>query len=414
MLITKIVKKNITPRCANYYRELGYIIPKKINRKGVQIEINVKDLPKNSKDKIQYKCDCCGKIYTTNYGVYINHLHEDKYYCKYCVGKVLNSGSNCYMWNNDLTEEDRIDRRLSPKCSDWSKKVLARDKYTCRKCGKNNGNMQAHHLDGWNWCKEKRYEVSNGVCLCNNCHYNFHSMYGHGNNTKEQFEEWIEKPLDDILDYDGEVIIAKQIICLETKEVKLCKDFNGGNVSHIYDVCNGKDNVYNGKHCMWYKDYLKSTDKEILNKLSLKRKTNAFGVVCIERKLLFETLKDGGEYFNKNSSMISNVLNKKQDTFAGYHWCKLSEYQGNINDLYKVSHEECINSNDEGLQKDKIVCVEKKILFNSLKDIKNYFHFKTIGRICTVMNDEKYKAYSYHWCTLQNYKGKLEELVYID
>ena len=79
MLITKIVKKNITPRCANYYRELGYIIPKKINRKGVQIEINVKDLPKNSKDKIQYKCDCCGKIYTTNYGVYINHLHEDKY-----------------------------------------------------------------------------------------------------------------------------------------------------------------------------------------------------------------------------------------------------------------------------------------------------------------------------------------------
>ena len=47
MLITKIVKKNITPRCANYYRELGYIIPKKINRKGVQIEINVKDLPKN-------------------------------------------------------------------------------------------------------------------------------------------------------------------------------------------------------------------------------------------------------------------------------------------------------------------------------------------------------------------------------
>lgn len=141
MLITKVVKKNIMSRYADYYRKLGYNIPSKIGRKGVQIEINVEDLLKCSKDKIEYRCDRCGEIYTTSYEVYINHLHEGKHYCKYCAGKVLNSGSNCYMWNDTLTEEERINGRNIPECIEWSKKVLARDKYTCRKCGKNKTSM---------------------------------------------------------------------------------------------------------------------------------------------------------------------------------------------------------------------------------------------------------------------------------
>ena len=52
--------------------------------------------------------------------------------------------------------------------------------------------LNAHHLDGWNWCKDKRFKTSNGITLCEDCHVEFHKEYGYGNNTKEQFQEFKE------------------------------------------------------------------------------------------------------------------------------------------------------------------------------------------------------------------------------
>ena len=52
--------------------------------------------------------------------------------------------------------------------------------------------MNSHHLDGYDWCKERRIDINNGVCLCENCHKEFHKIYGYGNNTKEQYIEFKE------------------------------------------------------------------------------------------------------------------------------------------------------------------------------------------------------------------------------
>ena len=83
MLISKEVKKLITPRVAKKYRDLGYDLPNNIPRKGIEIFVKVNDLSTNSKDKIQYECDNCHNVFYTEYGVYKSHLHEDnKYYCK--------------------------------------------------------------------------------------------------------------------------------------------------------------------------------------------------------------------------------------------------------------------------------------------------------------------------------------------
>ena len=51
-------------------------------------------------------------------------------------------------------------------------------------------NLNAHHLNGWNAFPEQRFDLDNGVTLCTDCHKDFHSQYGYGDNTREQFNEY--------------------------------------------------------------------------------------------------------------------------------------------------------------------------------------------------------------------------------
>jgi len=118
----------------------------------------------------------------------------------YCVcSKCLSDkrkGKNNPMWDDSISDELRYKRRSYPEYHDWRKNVLSRDNYTCVCCEKNEGNScHAHHLDGYFWCIEKRTDIDNGVTLCANCHLKFHSMYGRGFNTKEQFEEYLSNKL---------------------------------------------------------------------------------------------------------------------------------------------------------------------------------------------------------------------------
>lgn len=103
-------------------------------------------------------------------------------------------GSNSPRYNHDLTDEERERGRKILGYQEFIKEVYKRDNYTCQKCGDNKGgNLVAHHLNGYDTFKEQRTDVNNGVTLCNVCHKEFHSLYGYGNNTKEQYEEWISK-----------------------------------------------------------------------------------------------------------------------------------------------------------------------------------------------------------------------------
>lgn len=91
-------------------------------------------------------------------------------------------------YNQDKTDEEREKGRIIDGYKEWRSNVYQRDNYTCQCCGdKSGGNLNAHHLDGYDWCKEKRTSVENGVTLCDKCHIKFHKIYGTGKNTKEQF-----------------------------------------------------------------------------------------------------------------------------------------------------------------------------------------------------------------------------------
>jgi hypothetical protein len=111
--------------------------------------------------------------------------------CVKCKGIAIR-GLNNPCWKPDEEKSVPINNNIrhSADYKDWRNMVFIRDGYKCQICGINSNNLKAHHLDGFSIAPEKRFDVANGVTLCNNHHIQFHKQYGFGGNSKEQFDEF--------------------------------------------------------------------------------------------------------------------------------------------------------------------------------------------------------------------------------
>lgn len=140
-------------------------------------------------DKIGWVCKCdCGEV-TAVSGT---HLTSGATQSCGCIREEM-VGTNHHNYNPNKTDEERLKKRyiLGKHTLDgFRNKVYERDNYTCQVCNQIGGKLNAHHLDGWNWAVDKRFDTDNGVTLCESCHNEFHNIYGKGNNTREQFEEY--------------------------------------------------------------------------------------------------------------------------------------------------------------------------------------------------------------------------------
>ena len=56
----------------------------------------------------------------------------------------------------------------------WRNEVLRKDKATCQRCGVTDAVLVAHHIKPWEAYPELRFEVSNGLTLCEKCHFKEH------------------------------------------------------------------------------------------------------------------------------------------------------------------------------------------------------------------------------------------------
>ncbi|MCX5781780.1 MAG: NUMOD3 domain-containing DNA-binding protein [Elusimicrobia bacterium] len=93
-------------------------------------------------------------------------------------------------WKGCITpENDRI--RKSREFRLWREAVLARDNYTCQKCGQKGGKLQSHHIFNFATYLDLRFAIDNGITLCKDCHSDFHKRYGIKNNTREQLKEFL-------------------------------------------------------------------------------------------------------------------------------------------------------------------------------------------------------------------------------
>lgn len=131
----------------------------------------------NCKTLVRFRA-ACGHESITTFDVFRNSKGRSNL-CSACFRKF------CYE-NPGL-----VDVRHRPEVHEWKVQVFVRDDFKCQACGKRGGRLNAHHKNGWNLFPDERFDLGNGVTLCETCHKRFHNVYGKGNNTKEQYEEWV-------------------------------------------------------------------------------------------------------------------------------------------------------------------------------------------------------------------------------
>jgi len=143
---------------------------------------------KRERDVAHWLCQCdCGNTSVVSYA-HLSTGHTQSCGCysressSVRAKQLVKYGADHPRWRTDLTEEDR-DRRRDRRHKEWSRAVLERDGYRCAICS-TRGILHAHHLYSYKTYPELRYELLNGVSLCDTCHRRFHKAMGY-NGSKE-------------------------------------------------------------------------------------------------------------------------------------------------------------------------------------------------------------------------------------
>ena len=184
---TRNLKNNHTKSCGCLHKEAA----SKNGRKnasdyigksfGKLTVINKTDRRKGSDIAWECLCDCGGKTVVST-----SHL---------TLGRTRSCGKGKCHWNynHELTDEERVVKRYMNEYVIWRTAVFKRDNYTCCVCNTYNGTHNAHHLNGWNAYPEERFDLENGITLCELCHRTFHGNYCYGKKKKKQFYEFKKK-----------------------------------------------------------------------------------------------------------------------------------------------------------------------------------------------------------------------------
>jgi len=131
-----------------------------------------------------WKCSKCGYEWSMTISA-----RSDGKGCFKCYHDSI-KGNGSPLYKPDKTDDERRIERKYPEYKQFVLDVFKRDNYTCQLSGYKGHEIVVHHLDGYNWYKRGRTNPDNAITLSSEVHRKFHKIYGSGNNTKAQFEEF--------------------------------------------------------------------------------------------------------------------------------------------------------------------------------------------------------------------------------
>lgn len=131
------------------------------------------------KDKVNMVCVYCGGRYdiAQSAALWSKKRGRKHNFCSKDCQYSFYAGENSPAWIDDRDKLKNQDHsaRWSSNMADWRRSVYVRDNYTCVMCNgrSSSGNpvtLNAHHVRTFSKHHELRFELSNGVSLCEKCH----------------------------------------------------------------------------------------------------------------------------------------------------------------------------------------------------------------------------------------------------
>lgn len=135
----------------------------------------------NSHQKLRYICACGEES-----EISLNNFRARKD-CYSCRNRKISEA----LTDSSITREERLKARNVPELREWRKDVYHRDNFTCAKCDERGGRLNAHHIHNYADYPHERFEINNGITLCEECHIIFHKKYGYRNTNRDQLNDFL-------------------------------------------------------------------------------------------------------------------------------------------------------------------------------------------------------------------------------
>lgn len=116
--------------------------------------------------------------------------------------------------------------RNDPRNNTWRNEVLHRDK-VCQCCGLDK-RLEAHHINGFEEYPDLRFDVGNGITLCQFCHAKYHSVFGLKEINSAKFAKFLTQ-------FGGGGIINQPIIEDNSQDINNEEDLNGSENLKYYE-----------------------------------------------------------------------------------------------------------------------------------------------------------------------------------
>lgn len=168
---------NVAPSCNRKFcsRKCYYLFQSKI-KKGKEIT-GLRVWQKINKGKIKHSYEHRRKLSLLSKGKPTWLSGKTGVYSEETLKKKRESarkGKDCHLWRGGITPE-HTKIRMSLKYKLWRRQVFERDDFTCQGCYIRGSKgiavyLQAHHILPFAYFPDKRFDITNGVTLCINCH----------------------------------------------------------------------------------------------------------------------------------------------------------------------------------------------------------------------------------------------------
>lgn len=157
--------------------------------------------------KVHNSCACCGREYVVHASVlkWSKIRGNRASYCSRECAVTSHSGESSPLWISDRSalKSQNKSIRASREMSTWREAVFERDDWVCQQCGARSlvGKalvLNAHHIVPFRAAPELRFDVNNGICLCESCHK---TTYGKEATFAEMFHEIVRRKSEEVVPY---------------------------------------------------------------------------------------------------------------------------------------------------------------------------------------------------------------------